>query len=167
MFSFGGGAASQLLLRKELVWKRHWLRDDEYNRVWQLSKLSLGIQQIAQVMIFGRRLGGKKGIAVAVSAFLLPAVLLTVILSIVLVAVIGERPVVDGLRVVIPLTGGMTMATALQMWNPKTPRSVRQSLRIVGQGLIVLVCALLVGVIRVPVPLVMLAAILGGALLPL
>lgn len=166
MFSFGGGAASQLLMRKELIWKHHWLDDDEYNRVWRLSKLSLGIQQIAQVIIFGRRLGGAPGIVAALAGFILPSVLLTVVLSIVLVAVIGNRFVEDALRVIIPLTGGMTMATALQMWNPAMPDSMRRSMRILGQGALVLIAALLVGVVHIPVPLVMLVAIVGGALLP-
>jgi chromate transporter len=166
LFSFGGGSASQLLMRKELVWKHAWIDDAEYNRVWQLSKLTVGIQQIGQVLLYGRRLAGSKGMAVAFLGFMLPSVVLTIIMSIVLVAVIGNRYVGDALRLVIPWTGGMTMATALQMWNPAVPRAMRQWLHVSAQGLLVLVCSLLVGVVHVPVPLVMLAALALGALLP-
>src|SRR2546425_382191 len=65
LLSFGGGSASQLLMRKELVWKKGWLTDVEYNHIWQLSKLAVGIQQIGQVILYGRQLCGRKGIAVA------------------------------------------------------------------------------------------------------
>jgi len=166
LFSFGGGSASQLLMRKELVWKHGWISDAEYNRTWQLSKLNVGIQQIGQVILYGRMLAGGRGIALAVLGFLTPSVLLTVLLSIALVAVIDNRYIEDALRLVIPLTGGMTMATAFQMWNPNRPGVPRDWLRLSGQVLIVLVCSLLVGVAHVPVPLIMLAALGLGALLP-
>jgi chromate transporter len=166
LFSFGGGSASQLLMRKELVWKHRWITDDEYNRVWQLSKLTVGIQQIGQVLLYGRRLANRKGMAVAFAGFMLPSVVLTIVMSIVLVAVIGNHYIEDALRLVIPWTGGMTMATALQMWNPAIPKALRQGLRVAAQGLLVLVCSLLVGVVHVPVPLVMVAALALGALLP-
>jgi len=166
LFSFGGGSASQLLMRKELVWKHGWMTDADYNRVWQLSKLTVGIQQIGQVLLYGRRLAGRKGLAVAFAGFMLPSVVLTIVMSIVLVAVIGNHYIDDALRLVIPWTGGMTMATALQMWNPAIPRAARQWLHVGAQGLLVLICSILVGVIHVPVPLVMLAALALGALLP-
>lgn len=166
LLSFGGGSASQLLMRKELVWKHSWITDVEYNRVWQLSKLTVGIQQIGQVLLYGRRLAGRKGMGVAFAGFMLPSVILTIVMSIVLVAVIGNHYVDDALRLVIPWTGGMTMATALQMWNPAVPQAARQWLRIAAQGLIVLICSILVGVVHVPVPLVMVSALTLGALLP-
>jgi len=166
LLSFGGGSASQLLMRKELVWKKGWLTDVEYNHIWQLSKLAVGIQQIGQVILYGRQLCGRKGIAVAIAGFMLPSCLLTVIMSIVLVAVIGNRYIEDALRLVVPLTGGMTMAIAWQMWSPETPRMPRHVLRLLGQGLIVVICSILVGVVRVPVPFVMIAALTLGALLP-
>jgi chromate transport protein ChrA len=134
--------------------------------MWQLSKLTIGIQQIGQVILYGRQLAGRKGIAVGVAGFLVPSVLLTIAVSIVLVAVIGNRYVEDALRLVIPLTGGMTMAIAFQMWSPRAPKIPRQYVHLVGQGVVVLLCSLLVGVLHVPVPLVMAAALLLGALLP-
>jgi chromate transport protein ChrA len=153
-------------MRKELVWKSGWITDAEYNRMWQLSKLTVGIQQIGQVILYGRKLAGRKGIAVGVAGFMLPSVLLTVVMSIALVAVIGNRYIEDALRLVIPLTGGMTMAIALQMWNPALPSVPREWLRTSAQALLVLVCAVLVGVVHVPVPLVMVVALALGALLP-
>lgn len=166
LLSFGGGSASQLLMRKELVWNTGWLTDVEYNRLWQLSKLTVGIQQIGQVILYSRRLGGRKGIAIGMAGFMVPSVLLTAVMSLVLLAVIGNRLVEDALKLVIPLTGGMTMAIALQMWNPRVPGRPRQWLGLLGQGLLVLLCSLLVGVVHVPVPLIMLVALGLGALIP-
>lgn len=166
LLSFGGGSASQLFLRRELVWKHGWITENEYNRMWQLSKLTIGIQQIGQVILYGRKLAGWRGIAIGVAGFLVPSVLCTILVSIALVAVIGNRYVEDALRLVIPLTGGMTMAIAFQMWNPQVPTFPRQWLHVIGQGTMVLICSLLVGVLHVPVPLVMLAALAIGALLP-
>lgn len=166
LFSFGGGSASQLLMRKELVWTHGWLTEAEYNRFWQLSKLAVGIQQIGQVILYGRRLAGRRGIALALAGFLLPSVLVTIVMSIVLVAVIGNRYVEDALRLVIPLTGGMTMSVALQMWNPAIPAVPREWAKVCAQTLLVLACSIMVGVIHVPVPLVMLVALSLGAVLP-
>lgn len=134
--------------------------------MWQLSKLTIGIQQIGQVILYSRKLAGARGVALGVAGFLVPSVTLTILGSIVLVAVIGNRYVEDALRLVIPLTGGMTMAIAFQMWSPSLPAASRQWLHIMGQGLLVLICSCLVGVFHVPVPLVMIAALLLGALLP-
>jgi chromate transporter len=166
LLSFGGGSASQLFLRRELVWKHGWITEDEYNRMWQLSKLTIGIQQIGQVILYGRKLAGWRGIAIGVAGFLVPSVALTILVSIALVAVIGNRYVEDALRLVIPLTGGMTMAIAFQMWNPQLPSSTRKWLHLAAQAVMVLICSLLVGVLHVPVPLVMAAALLLGAALP-
>lgn len=166
LLSFGGGTASQLLMRQELVWKTGWITDAEYNRLWQLSKLTVGIQQIGQVIMYGRRLAGWRGIVVGVAGFMIPSVAVTALMSLVLGAVIGNRYIEDALRLVIPLTGGMTMAIAFQMWNPQLPGGRRQWLHLFGQGLIVLICSLLVGVIHVPVPLIMVAALALGALVP-
>ncbi len=166
LLSFGGGSASQLFLRSELVWKTGWITETEYNRLWQLTKLTVGIQQIGQVILYGRLLGGRKGIAIAVAGFMVPSVAVTALMAMLLGAVIGNRYVEDALRLVIPLTGGMTMAIALQMWNPRIPGGLRQWLHLVGQGVMVLICSLLVGVAHVPVPLIMLAALVVGALVP-
>src|SRR5690348_17621667 len=102
-------------MRKELVWKSGWLTETEYNRIWQLSKLNVGIQQIGQVILYGQRLAGRRGVAVGVAGFMLPSVLITIVMTMALVAVIGNQYIEDALRLVIPLTGGMTMAIALQM----------------------------------------------------
>lgn len=162
--SFGGAAATQLLLRKELVSNRRWMDDDEFNRWWRISKLSLGINMIAQVILYGRRLAGFPGILVALAGFILPSILATVLISVLLLSVIDNQYVRDALRVVVPVTGGMTMAIALQMWNPRIPRgSLRAWLRLVSQAAIVCLSALLVGVVHVPVPLIMIAAIAAGA----
>ncbi|HLG69256.1 MAG TPA: chromate transporter [Chloroflexota bacterium] len=164
--SFGGGSASQLLMRKELVWKTGWITDDEYNRLWQLSKLTVGIQQIGQVILYSRRLAGRKGILVGVLGFMVPSVAMTSLMALLLAAVIGNQYVEDALKLVIPLTGGMTMAIALQMWNPRLPGGRRQWFHLLGQGLMVLICSLLVGVVHVPVPAIMLVALALGALIP-
>src|SRR5712691_8791065 len=123
--SFGGGNASQLLLRKEVVWKQHWLTDEEYNRTWRLSRLSIGIPQVAQVVQYGQMLGGWPGVFVAMLSFLLPCAVVSLVLAAVLVALIANRYVGDALRLIVPLTGGMTMALALQMWNPSPPAKTR------------------------------------------
>jgi chromate transporter len=166
LLSFGGGTASQILIRKAVVDKRHWMTLADYNRSWQLSKLSLGIQQIAQVIMYGRMFGGWPGVFVGIAGFLVPSSAVTILFSVLLIMVMGNRFVEDALRLIVPLTGGMTMAIALQMWGPSVPAKSRQWFWLFAQGLLVLVCALLVGVVRIPVPLVMAAALCAGALMP-
>jgi chromate transport protein ChrA len=153
-------------MRKELVWKTGWLTDEEYNRIWTLSKLNVGIQQIGQMILYGQRLGGRKGIALAVAGFMVPSVVVTVLMTMALVAVVHNPLVEHALRLIVPLTGGMTMAIALQMWNPSLPLIPRDWLRVSAQLALVVICAVLVGVVHVPVPVVMIAALALGALLP-
>ncbi|MDE3076286.1 MAG: chromate transporter [Chloroflexota bacterium] len=166
LLSFGGGSATLLLMRRELVDRRRWISSEQFNRGFTLSKLSPGTNQIAQVILYGRHLGGWAGVAVALAGFLLPAVVTTVLLSILLVAAIGNPLTRDALRLVVPATAGMTMAVALQMWAPPAPsKNPGRWRRLALEAAIVVSCALLVGLARVPVPLVMLAAIACGAVL--
>ncbi len=162
--SFGGGSASLVLMRRELVDCRGWLTAGQYNRGWTLSKLSPGINQIAQVILYGRHLGGWRGALAAVAGFVLPSVVATVLISFLLVAAIGNRLTQDALHVVIPVTGGMTLVTTFQMWGPRLPSpSLSSWVRVLLEGLIVVVCGLLVGSLHVAVPLVMLGALVFGA----
>ncbi|MDE3078019.1 MAG: chromate transporter [Chloroflexota bacterium] len=163
--SFGGGSASLLLMRRELVDRRRWITNEQFNRGWTLSKLSPGTNQIAQVILYGRHLAGWGGAALAIAGFLLPAVGITILLSALLLAAIGNQLTQDALRLVIPATGGMTMAVAVQMWGPKIRPAVSATWRrLAFEAVVVLCSALLVGLVHLPVPLVMLAAIVGGAI---
>src|SRR5579871_6731430 len=73
ILSFGGGSATQLLMRNELVWRQQWLSEEEFVRLWQLSKLSLGSNIIGQAILDGQRLAGWAGAVAAVAGLMLPS----------------------------------------------------------------------------------------------
>jgi chromate transporter len=71
--SVGGGPSTLYLMRRELVDRRGWLTRREFLEDWALSKLSLGINQIALTAMEGQRVAGSRGLIVALAALLLPA----------------------------------------------------------------------------------------------
>ncbi|MBV8084311.1 MAG: chromate transporter [Chloroflexi bacterium] len=167
LLSFGGGSAVQLLLREELVRKQEWFEESEFVRLWQLAKLSLGINILGQAILYGWRLAGVLGVTVACIGLMVPAAIVTVAMSMGLMSIVGNPYVQDALRLVIPVTGGMTLAMALQMWSPRIEPDLRSRLRVGVQALFVGLSAFLVGVVKVPVPFVLLGALVAGALIPL
>ena len=112
--SVGGGASTIALTRHRLVGRFGWLTDKEFSDEWALSRLSLGIHNVALAGLLGQRVGGLRGAAVAVGAMLVPAAVIAALLTggydvvrdqpLVRAAFSGIAPVVIGLTVGMSLT---------------------------------------------------------------
>lgn len=155
-FSFGGGAATLFLMRREFVQRHRWLTGDQYNEAFALSKLTPGTNIIAQSIVMGRMMAGAGGVVASLAGLLAPAVVITTVLAAFIIFVQGNRVAGAMLAGIVPATGGLTFAIVVQMGGGQLGRG-RDRLR----GLVVmLVCGLLVGLAHVPVPFVLL--IMGG-----
>lgn len=110
--SVGGGASTLYLMRRELVERRGWLSHREFLEDWALSKLSLGINQIALTAMEGMRVAGVRGLAVALAALLLPAGLITALMTAGYAVVRDEAIVRAALAGAGPVTAGMTIGLA-------------------------------------------------------
>ncbi len=110
--SVGGGPSALYLMRRELVERRGWLSHREFLEDWALSKLSLGINQIALTGMEGIRVAGVPGLAVALAAFLVPSGAITALMTAGYAAVRDEPLVRAALSGAAPVTAGMTVGLA-------------------------------------------------------
>ncbi len=110
--SVGGGASSLYLMRRELVERRGWLSHREFLEDWALSKLSLGINLIALTGLEGQRVGGPRGVAVALVAFLVPSGVITALMTAGYAVVRDDAVVRAALAGAGPVIAGMTIGVA-------------------------------------------------------
>ena len=161
-FSFGGGAATLFLMRREFVQRRRWLTGDQYNEAFALSKLTPGTNIIAQSIVMGKMMAGMGGVIATLAGLLAPAIAITTLLSVFITVVQGNRVAGAALAGIVPATGGMTFAIVVQMGGGQLGKGWDRL-----RGLVVmLACGLLVGLLRLPVPLILVTMGMIGALFP-
>ena len=80
--SFGAGTAMTALLQDELVEKRREVSKSEFMSVYGLARIVPSGSTTAIAVAFGHRFGGLLGTVVALVAMILPAFVLTVLLTI-------------------------------------------------------------------------------------
>lgn len=161
-FSFGGGAATLFLMRREFVQRRRWITGDQYNEAFALSKLTPGTNIIAQSIVMGKMMAGAGGVCASLAGLLAPAIVITTLLSVFITVVQGNRAAGAALAGIVPATGGMTFAIVVQMSGGQLGRG-----RDRARGLLVmLACGLLVGLLHLPVPFILVAMGAIGALFP-
>lgn len=111
--SIGGGPSALYLMRRELVEKRKWLTQREFLEDWALSKLSLGINQIALTGFQGVRMAGAAGALVAIAAYLIPSGAITAAMTAGYTVVRDEALVRAALAGAGPVTAGLTIAVGI------------------------------------------------------
>lgn len=161
-FSFGGGAATLFLLRREFVQRHRWLTGDEYNEAFALSKLTPGTNIIAQSILMGRMMAGTRGVLLALVGLLGPAVLITTLLAAFVGSVQGNRIADAMLAGIVPATGGMLFAIVVQMGHGQINGGWR---RYRDLGAIIAAGALF-AFLHVPIPFVLIGAGALGAAFP-
>jgi chromate transporter len=161
--SFGGGASTQLLIRREFVERRPWVGDEEMGRFWNLCQLTPGINLIALTILIGRKLGGTRGIVVSVAGLLVPSAVLTCCLAAGFEAV-QHSPVLHAiLRGVIPATAGIMGVVAFGFARPLIRRAQKESITSVCiSAAFILMSALGLVIFKLPAAAVLVgAAVLG------
>jgi len=164
--SFGGGAATLTLIRREVVERRGWLTDAEFVRDWALCQVAPGINLLALTILIGRRLAGVPGICLALVGLLLPSVAITVALTASYAHFRNTPAVQASLRGVIPATVGLGLLTAYQMARALLTAARREGKTSLLWSLAVLMgSGLVMALWQPPVVLVLCAAGAAGALL--
>ena len=116
--SFGGGASTLLLIRREFVEKRSWVGANEFGHFWALCLFTPGINLLALTILIGRKLGGLGGIVVSLAGLLLPSATVTCLLAAGF-EVVQHYPVVHAiLRGVIPATAGIMGVVGVNFAQP-------------------------------------------------
>jgi len=162
-FSFGGGSSTLFLIRREFVEVRGWLDETAFREDYALSKLVPGINIIAQAILIGRRIAGGRGAVAAVAGLLLPAVFVTTILAATIAWVERFHAAQAILGGVIPATAGLTLALTVQLVGRSDVRTVRLA---AIAAMAIIVAALLISLLHLPVPVVLIAFGIFGALFP-
>ncbi len=164
--SFGGGPATQQLITREMLTRRHWMPEEEFWRYWAFCPLVPGINLIAFAVIIGQRLAGWRGILATLAGMLLPSALITTLLTAGFISIESWPPFQSMLRGIIPATAGLMFALAAQMGVPLLRQTYKEgrSHLLLSLGFVTTAVALLT-FLRWPVLLVLLIGIAAGAFL--
>jgi chromate transporter len=164
--SFGGGASTQLLIRREFVEKRPWVGADELGHFWNLCLFTPGINLIALTILIGRKLGGPWGIVVSLAGLLLPSAAVTCALTAGFEVVQHSTVIHAILRGVVPATAGVMGVVAYGFAQPIMRRARGEGVRSVSvSGAIMLGAALALILIKLPVAVVLVGVALLGVII--
>jgi chromate transporter len=153
--SFGGGSATLYLMRRVLIDQRRWMTEQEFVEDWALSRVSPGVSAIALTALLGRRVGGRRGVVLAIGGMLVPAAGITAILT-ALFGLVADQPVVAAaLAGMGPATIGMMLGMTIFMARSVVRRDRRATADLGLAG-----AALVIGFVAPTNPVVVL---LGGA----
>lgn len=127
MLGFGGVLA---WARRETVSNRRWMTPDEFNELFALCQFLPGPNIVNFSIIYGARVYGFLGTAIALAGLLGPPFVL-MILAGMIYARYGELPVFrDGLTGLAAAAAGLLIATAVQMAQPLVRKDRAQRLLI-------------------------------------
>ena len=113
--SLGGGSATLYLMRRMLIDGRRWVTAQEFVEDWTLSRLSPGVTLIALTALLGRRIGGRRGVALSIGGLLVPAALITALITGVFSVIAGRPEVMAALAGMGPVTIGMMLGLTVFM----------------------------------------------------
>jgi chromate transporter len=164
--SFGGGASTQLLIRRAFVERGGWSDDEEFPRFWILCQFAPGINLLALTTLIGRKLGGTWGIVASLAGLLVPSAGITALLTAGYAAVQGNAAMHAVVRGVVPATAGIMAVVALGFSRPLIWRAQREGARaLILSAVLVAAGALALMYLQVPTLLVLAVMAVLGALL--
>ncbi|NJN15737.1 MAG: chromate transporter [Oscillochloris sp.] len=116
--SWGGGSATLLLIRREVVERQHWMSEDEFTRAWGICQIAPGINLLGLTILIGWRLVRAPGAVLALVGLLLPSITITALLT-AGYAQVRDQPLMQAaLRGVVPGTVGLGLLLSWQMVRP-------------------------------------------------
>lgn len=132
--SVGGGVSTLFLLRRFLVEREHRISEREFTEAWALCQLSPGIHLIALAGLLGQRIAGWRGVIVAVSGMMVPAAIITAVMT-AAYGLIADQPVARAaLAGMAPATGGMTLGLAIVLVRSSRRHGLRSVVDIAVVG---------------------------------
>jgi chromate transporter len=163
--SFGGGASTTFLIQRTFIEKYHYLTAEEFTHFWSLCIPTPGINLIAVTILIGRRLGGRWGILASLVGLLLPSAAITCALA-ALFQQMEHLPAVQAmLKGVVPATGAIMLLVAGNFAWPIVRKSSKEGTRaLLANGVVIVLCTLGVIMLKLSAILVVVSAIVLGAL---
>ena len=108
--SIGGGPSVLLLIRRQMVERHGWLTQRQLLEDYAISKMSLGINLIALAGLIGWRVDRLRGTVLSVIGLVVPAAVITLIMTIAYVGVRDDPLVRAAISGAGPAAAGMTLA---------------------------------------------------------
>jgi chromate transporter len=162
--SFGGGASTQLLIRRTFVDERGWVGEAELAHLWNLCQFTPGINLISLTVLIGRKLGGTRGILVSVLGMLLPSAIVTCGLTAGFEVLQHSSAIHAILRGVVPATAGIMAVVAAGFARPVLEAARKEGAPALLISLaLVLATALAIIVLKISVIVVVAMVALLGA----
>ncbi len=138
--SWGGGSATLLMIQREVVDRRGWMRAEEFSRAWAICQIAPGINLLGLTILIGWRLRQAPGAALAIIGLLLPSASLTALLTAAYASIRGQPLAQAALRGVVPATVGLGAVLSWQLGWPLIRDSRRE-----GRASLLVSLALLTG----------------------
>lgn len=123
--SVGGGTSTLFMMRRVLVEQRRWTTLREFTEAYALSQLSPGIHFVALAGLLGQRLAGPWGALAAVGGMMIPASIITVVITMFFNVVADHPLAIAALAGVGPVAAGMTLGLAFTLARPIIQRGPR------------------------------------------
>ncbi|MDP9264624.1 MAG: chromate transporter [Chloroflexota bacterium] len=160
--SIGGGTSTLFMIRRILVERHGWISLPEFTDAWALCQLSPGIHLVALAGLLGRRIAGIRGVAVSVGGMMVPAAVITAVLT-ALFGGIAQHPLaVAALLGIGPVAAGMTIGLALTLARPVLRRG---RYAILDLAVLVAAFAVLLAGLASTIAVIAVAALFGAVFL--
>lgn len=131
--------ATLALIRRAVVDEHKWITPEEFTRYWALVLMAPGINLLGLTILIGKKLGGSKGISVALIGLMLPSVVMTIALTALYARAQHFQLMRSALTGIIPATVGVGIFTGGQIALPVLQKSVTLGKRSVLIALLILV----------------------------
>lgn len=158
--TFGGGSATIATLHGEIITKRGWVTQQQFDLSYALSRLTPGTNLLAFSTAVGWLLRGWPGALVVLLASSLPCSLLAVIVTVVYQSWMRHPLAVIAMRGALAAAVGIVAATAWTLIRPHVGKT--STLRIAS---FVVGAFLFAAVLQIsPIRILLLAALIGAVL---
>jgi chromate transporter len=155
--AWGGGSATTFIMHRELV-KQGWLTSAQFFLDFGLCRIVPGINLLAMAVVVGYRLKGLAGALMGICGLMLPASIITLILTVGFIVLTAEPVGEAAVKGAVAVTAAMTYALALENAQAAWPENNNLRL-LVPMATFSVACFLAVVVFHVSAAVII---ILGG-----
>ena len=120
--------ATLALIRRAIVDDHRWISPEDFARYWALVLMVPGINLLGLIILVGNKIGGAKGVCLALFGLLFPSVTITILLTAAYAKVEHAHLIVSALSGVIPATVGIGIFTGGQIAWPVLKDSWKRGL---------------------------------------
>jgi chromate transporter len=154
--TFGGGSATIAVLKQQILTRRGWINEAEFDLNYALSRLTPGTNLLAFCTAVGWTARRWPGAVVALLASSLPCSILAVIITVFYVELQGSALFQAALRGALAAAVAIMVSTAWVFAEPHVKAAPRKAVIVVPCA-----AALSLGAHRSPVTILLLAALVG------